>query len=338
MTKKKDENSEASPKPGQTTHHLAGAAARSDGEPVTGAPVPKNEPHKNEPPEPTPGPEAPTPKPTMRGAVGSPPESGFGSQKLPDKGEDPDPIGTAFRVREKWHENQAKNEGKPPTPAAPLPLPIEHEDGTRARQYEQLHPKLRDALEAASAFLATKKGRKGLFITDSIRSVPEQQDIYAKFWQGIFSDLLGGKKLEDIRKDQRAGASWLLGHMKAGSYWTQLLKLITSGSFAPHREVVDEIRDKFQQLFDELRTLALKKFTWHWCRCAVDLRTTGSDQPRMTQSEAEELEKWFEIHVKDDTSKWEVILHDVDGPHLHVAIIDEEWKAEYAPNLRSTHA
>lgn len=74
---------------------------------------------------------------------------------------------------------------------------------------------------------------------------------------------------------------------------------------------------------------AVQKFTWHLVGCAADLRTK-----HYRPSQLARVRTWFaeRCAAKQD---WELLFHDVTGPHMHVAFKDQTWAAHYKPELTS---
>lgn len=70
----------------------------------------------------------------------------------------------------------------------------------------------------------------------------------------------------------------------------------------------------------EARAAARKKFSWHLCRCAVDLRNRHYTAAQLAQ---------VMEFLRDGRERphWEVISHDVGrGQHLHIGRRDEAWR------------
>lgn len=220
------------------------------------------------------------------------------------------------------------------------PLPLEFESDLLRQQYEQLHPRLRDLLEVISIFLA-EKGWKALFLTDAIRSVPSQIEIYAGLWFHAVQSLFdGSRKFGELKNDEQTGLKWLLLHGHLSYEFKALIHAAVNGTFTLTGEDLKRLQARLlADLMPQLRDSALLKFTWHWVRCAVDIRTSGGGKPRYDAAQAKELADFVREHTKgqktdDGRDLYEVILHDVKGPHLHIGIRDAEWRAEFMPNTR----
>lgn len=82
---------------------------------------------------------------------------------------------------------------------------------------------------------------------------------------------------------------------------------------------------------EQLDERARKRFTWHWVRCAADMRTTGGvPHPHYTSVQMDIVRAWFEDQCQDKTL-WELKIHDTHGPHLHVAYRDLDWRRRLDP-------
>ena len=75
----------------------------------------------------------------------------------------------------------------------------------------------------------------------------------------------------------------------------------------------------------QLRQRALGRFTWHFCRCAADLRT------RHYSAEQLKAARGFFAERDVRLPGWEFLVHDITAPHAHVARRDFEWRARFSP-------
>lgn len=67
------------------------------------------------------------------------------------------------------------------------------------------------------------------------------------------------------------------------------------------------------------------RFSWHLCRCAVDLRNHHYTPEQKKQAEA-----W--LAVRCERPRWEFVPQDHGtGPHFHIAIRDFRWRTLYTP-------
>lgn len=96
-----------------------------------------------------------------------------------------------------------------------------------------------------------------------------------------------------------------------------------------------EAKDVLSLTDEELEDRACNKFTWHWVRCAADMRTVGGgSHPHYTSVQMEIVRAWFEDQCQDKTV-WELKIHDTHGPHLHVAYRDLDWRRRLDPRRQS---
>jgi hypothetical protein len=70
---------------------------------------------------------------------------------------------------------------------------------------------------------------------------------------------------------------------------------------------------------------AINKFTWHRCKCAVDMRTRHYLPPQLKRIAAR-IESQCPHERGDD---WEFLIHDITAPHMHLAIRDPVWLAQW---------
>lgn len=75
----------------------------------------------------------------------------------------------------------------------------------------------------------------------------------------------------------------------------------------------------------ELVAMAEARFTWHWVAAASDLRTTAGGH--YTAAQLQRVVDWFRARCK--APQWELLVHDVTGPHLHVARRDFGWRERF---------
>lgn len=69
----------------------------------------------------------------------------------------------------------------------------------------------------------------------------------------------------------------------------------------------------------------LKKFSWHMCFCAADLRNR-----HYTRTQLRNLFEY--LKSGRDDSRFEILDHDVGrGAHLHIGRRDFEWRSRFTP-------
>lgn len=77
---------------------------------------------------------------------------------------------------------------------------------------------------------------------------------------------------------------------------------------------------------DELKKIAREKFSWHMVHCATDIRTITSGH--YTVDQAHKVFEFLKSKAKPE-SKWELLAHDVAGPHIHIGLRDFNYRAKY---------
>jgi hypothetical protein len=83
----------------------------------------------------------------------------------------------------------------------------------------------------------------------------------------------------------------------------------------------------------QLVALAKKRFTWHWCRCAVDMRSRHySPAERLKAIDFFKIRCGPNILNPDGSRRWEFLVHDVHGPHFHLARRDPVWRQKFTGN------
>lgn len=197
-------------------------------------------------------------------------------------------------------------------------------------EFQHLNPKLINAaLELHEA--CRDKGLPGLLVTDCIRNKLSQGNVYTKRWLAIFVHLMSGKSAPE---DMAQEAAWLLRHLPQGRWHTLLARLLVGNRGT---QEMQSAMSKFDDLKATLEPIAASKATWHFCACALDIRTTGGATPRYTEEESD----WLAAEARrgKDLSDWEIINHKTDGPpHLHIAVRDFAWREKYLKEGRELHA
>lgn len=105
-------------------------------------------------------------------------------------------------------------------------------------------------------------------------------------------------------------------------YWRGLVARLASdpASLSPaEREQAEAMREHSPE---QLREAARGRFTWHQVACAADLRT------RHYEPAQRERVLGF-VRQRCQRPLWEVLEHDVAGPHLHVGRRDFSWRLRF---------
>lgn len=278
-------------------------------------------------------------------AVAKPKERGGGSktQEQPEGDTEDDngvsapaggwttPKDSAARVNEVKERQRALDSGNQES-EKPLPA-IEFTSVSNRAEFANLHPRVQDRLHELQVF-CRDSGLPGPKITEVTRSVPEQESTYGDYWIGIFSKL---SKRADLDDGERAAIEWL--RHKLPKRWARVLSALVDGkevSKDDSDEMLPGPDGKLTELQRELRKLARFKFTWHWVRCAVDIRTTGGGEGRMSNSQARAMFdhlKGLSENEKDEDGNplWEIVLHSVKGPHIHLGFKDPKYRVTFMP-------
>ncbi len=111
----------------------------------------------------------------------------------------------------------------------------------------------------------------------------------------------------------------VLGELAAQNKEWDLPQLVLTEAFRTPEEQEDIYWRMFSSLPPaEARMKARRKFSWHLCGCAVDVRT----------GDALRALAW--LQGKYPGPEFELLVHDVGlGKHLHVAYRDFGWRKKY---------
>lgn len=159
------------------------------------------------------------------------------------------------------------------------------------REIEHCHPELRDLLMEFDRW-SVSEGLPEATLTDLIRDEGRQIRIYVDYWR-------------------RVGAAY---------------------SLAPNSLSPEDKKAALRTLNmddKQLTAFAMKRWTWHYVRCAADVRTRHYSQAQLTKVRA----WWF---ARCQGERYELLFHDVHGPHLHVAVRDSDWRRKYSLSAKST--
>lgn len=173
-----------------------------------------------------------------------------------------------------------------------------------AQWRSEIHPDLRTLLVQFDAY-SLESALPTCVLTDLVRSPDEQVLIYVRFWRALVDGLNHGPPyMVDPEGDGKK-------------------RLMTV-------KEVDKAKEVRGKTYDELADLASLKFTWHWCRCAADIRTFHYNTAQLSM-----VVRWFETHTQDvgpdGRKKWEFLVHDVHGNHMHVGRKDFFWRSRFSP-------
>ncbi len=169
--------------------------------------------------------------------------------------------------------------------------------GRLAREWgEDLHPATRGLLLEFERW-STEEGLPSPVITMLGRTLKENADIYVAFWSRVVAAYHDGKDLSDA--DTRVA----------------LAKRGKSSA--------------------ELRAEAEQRFSWHLVNCAADVRTRHYSEPDLARVELffrervmVPAEPGVEPECKPD---YEFQVHDVAGPHLHIAFKSFDYRKKLDP-------
>lgn len=170
----------------------------------------------------------------------------------------------------------------------------EPKGGPMERGLKEVHPELLKLL-ADFTLWSAQHGLPDPVVTDLIRDVPSQIRIYVRFWLKLQAASREGPHKGQI--DPEDDGTW---------------RALTIAEQLRAKEVAGLTHG---QLEEKARTL----FTWHWCKCAADLRSR-----HYTPAEKKKVRAWFEARCPRPL--WEFLIHDVTAPHIHVARRDFEWR------------
>lgn len=160
-------------------------------------------------------------------------------------------------------------------------------DGRMSSELSRLlQPELRQMLYSIDNHCAVQK-MPGVICTQLVRTVEEQIEIYVPYW----------KKL--------------VARMESGEHLAPALAKLAM-----------ELTGKTD---DELKDLAIAKFTWHYVRCAADIRIRHWTPAQL------KVVVTFVTEETRDARQWEFLVHDVAGPHMHIGIRDFSFRAKFDP-------
>lgn len=171
-------------------------------------------------------------------------------------------------------------------------------DSTGAKDFPTLHPELRDVLLRFDRD-SVERGLPDPVLTELVRTPDGNAAIYFRFF----------KKLQDALDPVNPHAGQI--------------DLEDDGTFralnASEVATANLVRDMSDA---QLLEKAGQRFTWHFCRCAVDLRTRHYSPTQLAW-----VRSW--VGVWCPAPMWEVLFHDVTAPHLHLARRDFSWRTRF---------
>jgi len=176
---------------------------------------------------------------------------------------------------------------------------IHFKDAAMERQLPEVHPEVVDLLRRFDIFSSANKLPEPV-VTDLVRDVPSQVRIYVDFWEKLQASFAPGP--HHLQFPDEDGT------------WRAL-----TPTEAKEAQEVRFLSDA------DLAIRASRRFTWHWAKCAADLRTY-----HYSPTQLQTVHDWFEKRAK--RPDWELLVHDVTAPHLHVARRDFRWRDKYAPS------
>lgn len=163
--------------------------------------------------------------------------------------------------------------------------------------FPAIHPQLRQLLKDFDSF-SEKEGLPNPVVTDLVRDTEGQVRIYVRFFR-------------KLQAAQVAGPNWgMVDPEDDGTF-----RALTATEWVTAKEVAGLNETA-------LRQRAARKFTWHWCRCAADLRSR-----HYSQAQLHRVRRWFVDRCPQPL--WEFLVHDVTAPHIHVARRDFVWRTRH---------
>lgn len=121
-------------------------------------------------------------------------------------------------------------------------------------------------------------------------------------------------------------------------YWSaerQMPEVVVTQVFRTLRQQEDLYWPQFAAAGADEKTarrMARDKFSWHLCRCAVDIRNHHYSANQLREV-MEHLSSGRNGH------DWEILSHDMGhGNHLHIARRDQEWKLMHTPKEEPQNA
>lgn len=176
---------------------------------------------------------------------------------------------------------------------------IRFKEPSMQRDWPTVHPELRVLLVAFDEY-SVKWDLPEPVVTDLVRSPEQQMRVYVRFWKKLQAALADGPHHNQIDPED-------------------------DGTFRPLTPVEYGQAVVLRPLTDEqLAARARQKFTWHWVRCAMDLRSR-----EYSPDELSRVRKWFQPRCQ--APLWEFLVHDVTAPHIHCARRDFAWRARWLP-------
>jgi hypothetical protein len=153
-----------------------------------------------------------------------------------------------------------------------------------AEQLADSHPELSALLRDFETW-SHKQGLPEPVVVELWRSAKEQGDLYVGIWRQQAKQALASK--------------------------------------APPRAAKLRALEIHRMSDKELRGLAEQKFSWHVCRCAVDLRTRHYTREQML-----EVVKWFQERCPKPM--WELVTEKHGtGAHIHCGRRDFSWRKKF---------
>lgn len=202
-------------------------------------------------------------------------------------------------------------------------------EGRLRQEYDQeIHPDLRTLLVSFERW-SQREGLPEPLLTQLVRRKSEQVDIYVCFWRKLLAALEPGEHQGQVHDD---GAGWrpLLPNEQAKA--VELRKAVDQKLAAAATQFGGPLSDpQREQVTDGVLAAAAEtKFTWHWVKCAADIRTVGGGAPVYSPEQLLRVKEWFAANCK--LPQWEFLEHDVTAPHIHVGRRDFAWRSKVSPS------
>lgn len=163
----------------------------------------------------------------------------------------------------------------------------------------QLHPRVREEILNLGEW-SVAQSIPSVVVTEVVRTDAMQVDRYVPYARRLIAELRSGAEMDPAEK-KLASALVLLSDQGVVRW-------------------------------------AINKFTWHRCSCAVDLRVrhyTAGQLHGISEHIAKRCPpRTPAVGILVPGPSWEFLVHNIDGPHAHLAFRDPLWLAQW--NLSRT--
>lgn len=202
-------------------------------------------------------------------------------------------------------------------------------------QFGEIHPELRALLLDLATWCEEQHIRSPV-VTELARDRAKQIHYYVSHWtklklELVTSGLIGhGNESDEYERQATKGrnireAQRLLKRRHASE---DLLTKVRTGAVLESEErmrVASLLRG--ESLLEE----AQKRFTWHECLCAADLRSKN-----YTGTELDRVMSYLAAKAKPPGA-WELVRHDLHGRHIHVARCAMDWRERFQNSKGAGH-